>query len=175
MQQRFPNHDLTINTIYFEASAYFALEKYSQAREVLQKIIKLNKSAQLTEIATYQIAESYYFAKDLKTSIPLYDQYVKQYPDGKFVARALYMQGNCFVTLEQFDKAKDKFGQVIAKFPDFEEICVVKNYMAFSLNRIDKWKDAVQYYQQVIKNNSCNKKTVDFAKEQLEAIRASRM
>jgi tetratricopeptide (TPR) repeat protein len=140
MQKTFPEHNLTINTYYFKASALFALEKYSQARAVLEDIIKLNKSEQLSEIAYYQRGDSYYFSKEYKTAIGMYDEYIKKYPKGRFAARALNMQGNCYVSMEQWDKAKAKLQQVVNDYPAFEELCVTKNYLALSLNRLGEWK-----------------------------------
>lgn len=170
MQRSFPSNAMTINTMYFEASAYFALERFGQAREVLDRIITANKSDQLTEIAYYQKGDSYYFAKDYTAAIPRYDEYVAKYPKGKFVARALNMQGNACVSLQEFGKAKVKFQQVVNDYPTFEDICMTKNYLALSLDKLGDWKTAIKYYDQVIKGGQCSGKVVSFAKEQQELI-----
>ena len=170
MQKRFPDNDMTINTYYFQAASYFALERFAQARKVLEKVIELNKSEMLTEIAYYQLGDSYYFAKDYRSSIPKYEEYVRKYPKGKFAGRSVYMQGTAYVTMEQFDKAKAKLQQVVSNYPDFDEICVAKNYLAYSMNKLDQWKPAVELYNEVLRNKACGQAALTFAREQREAI-----
>lgn len=170
MQERFPDHKLTINTYYFESSALLAQSKYSAARKVLRKIAELDRSKQLTELAYYQIADSYYFGKNPKAAVSHYNEYIKKYPKGKYVARALYMQGNCYFTLKDFQRAKNKFAQVVANHPNFEEICQAKNSLAFALNELGDYRKALKYYDQVIKSGRCDREAVKTAKKRSQDI-----
>jgi TolA-binding protein len=181
MQNRFPENSFTINTLYYEANAYFSMGKYGKAREVFGKIIESDKSEQLTEIAYYQRADAYYFAaarvknesvrrNQFLAAIRGYNEYIKKYPGGKYKPRALYMQGNAYWTLEDFPKAKVNFEKVINNYPDFGEICSAKNFLAYSLNKLDQWKAALKIYNQVRRGGGCNAKTVKFANEQAELI-----
>lgn len=177
MQNRFPDHPLTINTFYFESAALLAMKQFARAREVMKKIIELNRSEQLSEIALYQLGDSYFFEQNLNGAIAAYGQYHSKYPSGKFAARALYMQGTCYISLPDpdFTRAKEKYSQVVTAHPDYDDICMARNYLAYCLNRLDDFNTALKYYNQVIGNGGCDKKSLDFAKEQREAIRASRL
>jgi tetratricopeptide (TPR) repeat protein len=182
MQKRYPDNPYTINTYYFEGTSYFSLKRYFKAREQYLEIIKQDKSPQLTEVAYYQKAESYYFAstspsisegqkaKYLKTAINEYSDYIKTYPKGQFTARAYYMQGNCYWSLEDWNNAQTKFRVVVERYPGFPDICNAKNFLAYSLNKTDRWKEAMAIYTEVKKTNACGTKEIDFAKEQYEMI-----
>jgi len=179
MQQKYPDNQYTVNTMYYEAMAYFASEDLTRASQTFQKIISLNKSEPLTEISYYQKGDCAYFRKggnqdtQMKAAIREYDEYLRKFPNGKYVPRALYMQGNAYVTLENFGEAKSKLERVVNKYPDFEEHCFAKNFYAFSLNKLEQWRAASKLYNEVIKNGKCNAKAVEFARQQLESIKTA--
>jgi TolA-binding protein len=118
----------------------------------------------------YQIGETYYFAKEFEKAISEYGNYAKKYPKGQFAARAVYMQANCYVTLQEWGEAKKKFLDIVNDYPNFDEMCVAKNYLAFSLRRLDDKKGARKYYEQVIKSGHCSGEPLKFAKEQREGL-----
>lgn len=177
VQKNYPNHPLTINTYYFESAALFALKRYQAARAVMQKIIELDRNEQLTEIATYQTADSWFFTKNYPMAVKKYDEYKGKYPAGKFVARATYMQATCYISISEPDyaKARQKFQEVVTKYPDFDEICNARNYLAYCMDRMGDWKPALTHYKQVIGSTSCSAKAREFAKEQYEAVKVKNM
>ena len=170
MQKYFADNPYTVNAIYFEANSYFALQNFSKAREAFQKIITLNRNEQLSEIAAYQKSECIYFAKQYPEAIREYADYLKKYPEGRYRPRALFMQGNSYWQLQEFGTAREKFAEVVAKYPQFEELCTAKNLLAFCLNKIGKWKEAVALYNEVRSKGSCAKTAITWANEQREAI-----
>jgi tetratricopeptide (TPR) repeat protein len=178
MQKAYPNNVYTVNTMYYEAMAYFASQELTNAERCFDKIINSGKSEQLTEIAYYQKGDCQYFKKggsqdaQMKSAIREYDAYLKKYPAGKYSARALYMEGNAYVTLENFSEAKQRLEKVVEKYPDFEEFCFAKNFYAFSLNKLEQWRAASKLYNEVIKGK-CNSKAVEFARQQLESIKTA--
>lgn len=174
MQKKYPDHQLTVNTYYFEATAYFQKKQYKSARNVFAQIIKSGKSKQLTEIAYYQTGDTYYFGKDYTAAVAAYGKYLKRYPKGQFAPRALYMQGICFVTEQKWKSAKAKLYTVVNKYPKFGDLCTAKNYLAYSLNKLDEWETALKYYKQV-KNGRCNKAAREMAEKEYEDIVTQRM
>jgi len=171
MQTRFPANQYTINTVYFEAASWSQKKNYERARKKFQEIIAANKSEQLTEIAVYQQGDCYFFEKSYKTAINEYNAYLKKYPQGKYAANAYFMQANCYWYLDDFKNAAERFGIVVAKFPEFPDICNAKNLLAYSMNKNGRWKDALSYYAQVLKNSSCPANTHDFANKESEKIK----
>lgn len=181
MQTRFPRNQYTINTMYYEATALFSLKRYGPARKKFDEIIERDESPQLSEIAQYQKADARYFAASgiededarnsgLKAAAREYAAYLEKYPDGNYAPRATYMQANAYWTVQDFETARVKFQQVVSKYPDFDEICNAKNLLAFSLNKLDKWQQAVKIYNEVRRGSSCDGKTKKFADEQAELI-----
>lgn len=193
MEERFPDNAYTVNTMYYKATAYFSTNRYGQARKVFERIIELGRSEQLTEIASYQKAECYYFmaAKTKNTgtrkrlfnsAIADYGAYLKKYPKGSYKPRALYMQGNAYWTLANaspeneevyFRKARDNFQRVVSEHPEFNEICNAKNLLAYSLNKLNDWRRALKIYNTVRRNKACGAKAIKFADEQAELITGS--
>ncbi|MBD3344253.1 MAG: tetratricopeptide repeat protein [Chitinivibrionales bacterium] len=171
MQKKFPDNDFTINTIYFEAAAWFAKKNYGKAREKFKEIIESGKSAQLAEIAMYQKADCLYFNKRYHAAVKEYNEYLKKHPKGKYSASALYMQGNAYWTLEDFGNAKNKFQAIVTQYPDFQDICNARNFLAYSLDRLGKWKSAIKLYSKSIGSGRCGGNAKKFAMEQREKIR----
>ena len=177
MQERFPDHPLTINTYYFESAALFALERYAAAREVMQKIVELDQNEQLTEIATYQIADSWFFTKNHVMAIQKYEEYRRRYPKGRFVARALYMQATCYISMSEpdYERARQRFQEVVGNHPGFDEMCNAKNYLAYCMDRTGDWRSALRYYREVMNDAACSARAREFAREQHEAVTVKNM
>ncbi len=172
MQQMFPDSAYTENTMYFEAAAYMALKNYADSRKAFQKLVASGKNPVLLEIAYLQKADCLFFGQKKAEAIREYDEYLKKYPEGKYNAQALFMQGNIYWADDNFALAAKKFGDVVTKYPTFADVCSAKNYYAFSLNKIDKWKDALKVYGDVIKGN-CGADPVKFAREHAESIKTA--
>ncbi|MBD3320893.1 MAG: tetratricopeptide repeat protein [Chitinivibrionales bacterium] len=171
MQEQFPDNDYTINTVYFEAAAWFAKKDYTKARKKFLQIIGSGKSEQLSEIAYYQKADCLYFSKQYGAAIQEYNEYMEKYPEGKYAASALYMQGNAYWTLEDFRNAKNKFQKIVTDYPGFGDICNTKNFLAYCLDRLGKWKSAIKLYNESINSGQCGGSAKKFAMEQREKIR----
>lgn len=177
MQKQFPDHPLTINTYYFEATAYFQQKKFANARKVFQRIIDLKRSEQLSEVAYYQIGDSYYFGQQFGPAVTAYANYIKNYPKGQYVARAIYMQGICYVSDQNWDGAVAKLSKVVRDYPKFSDMCTAKNYLALSLDKRDKPGDsdlAYKYYGQVL-NGGCDAKAKEMARKGREDIKIRKM
>jgi len=171
MQKKYPDHPLTINTYYFESTALFQLKRYKSARNVMYKIIELDRNPQLTEIAYYQLGDSYYFGKQLNAAIQKYSEYVKKYPKGTFTARAVYMRATCYLSQQppNYEKARDGYYKVVTQYPNYDDICMAKYYLAICYDRLDQGKSALKYLNQVIKGG-CNKKARELAKKKRDDI-----
>ncbi|MBD3420775.1 MAG: tetratricopeptide repeat protein [Chitinivibrionales bacterium] len=186
MQKRFPENTYTINTIYFEGSAWFAKKNYGKALEKFDQVIEKNQSEQLTEIAYYQKGDCYYFRasglngnreaqnKIFERAIRHYDTYLKKYPSGKYRANALFMQGNCYWTLQKPKESRYCFQTIVTKYPNFPDMCSTKYYLGASLKELRKDNQALVYFKQVINSGKCSKKLREQADKQREALIARR-
>lgn len=77
----------------------------------------------MTEQQLYERAlDSLLQEENYQRSIAEFDQYLSQYPDGRFVTNAYYWQGQAYVNLSQFDQARNAFETIVNNYPDGRKI-----------------------------------------------------
>lgn len=77
----------------------------------------------MTEQQLYERAlDSLLQEEAYQRSIAEFDQYLAQYPDGRFVTNAYYWQGQAYVNLSQFDQARTVFETIVNNYPDGRKI-----------------------------------------------------
>lgn len=77
----------------------------------------------MTEQQLYELAlDSLLQREEYQRSIQQFDQYLAQYPDGRFVTNAYYWKGQAFVNLSMFTEARDNFEVIITQYPDGRKI-----------------------------------------------------
>ncbi len=77
----------------------------------------------MTEQQLYERAlDSLLQEEAYQRSIAEFDQYISQYPDGRFVTNAYYWQGQAHVNLSQFDQARSAFETIVNNYPDGRKI-----------------------------------------------------
>jgi len=77
----------------------------------------------LTEQQLYELAlDSLLQQSAYQQSISQFDQYLAQYPNGRFVTNAYYWQGQAYVNLSMFNEARTAFETIINDYPDGRKI-----------------------------------------------------
>lgn len=77
----------------------------------------------LTEQQLYELAlDSLLQQSAYQQSISQFDQYLAQYPSGRFVTNAYYWQGQAYVNLSMFNEARTAFETIINDYPDGRKI-----------------------------------------------------
>lgn len=77
----------------------------------------------MTEQQLYEVAlDSLLQQQQYQTSIDQFQQYLAQYPDGRFVTNAYYWQGQAYVNLSMFNEARQVFEIILTQYPDGRKI-----------------------------------------------------
>lgn len=77
----------------------------------------------LTEQQLYELAlDSLLQQEAYQRSVQEFDQYLAQYPDGRFVTNAYYWKGQAYVNLSMFDEARVAFETILDQYPDGRKI-----------------------------------------------------
>lgn len=77
----------------------------------------------LTEQQLYELAlDSLLQEAAYQRSVQEFDQYLAQYPDGRFVTNAYYWQGQAYVNLSMFEEARAAFETILQQYPDGRKI-----------------------------------------------------
>lgn len=77
----------------------------------------------MTEQQLYEVAlDSLLQQQQYQTSIDQFQQYLGQYPNGRFVTNAYYWQGQAYVNLSMFNEARQVFETILTEYPDGRKI-----------------------------------------------------
>ncbi|MBU2098910.1 MAG: tol-pal system protein YbgF [Gammaproteobacteria bacterium] len=77
----------------------------------------------MTEQQLYEVAlDSLLQQQQYQASIDQFQQYLAQYPDGRFVTNAYYWQGQAYVNLSMFNEARQVFEIILNQYPDGRKI-----------------------------------------------------
>lgn len=77
----------------------------------------------MTEQQLYEVAlDTLLQQQQYELSIQQFNQYLAQYPNGRFVTNAYYWQGQAYVNLSMFDEARQAFEVIITQYPDGRKI-----------------------------------------------------
>lgn len=77
----------------------------------------------LTEQQLYELAlDSLLQEGEYQRSVQEFEQYLAEYPDGRFVTNAYYWQGQAYVNLAMFNEARDAFETILQQYPDGRKI-----------------------------------------------------
>jgi tol-pal system protein YbgF len=77
----------------------------------------------MTEQQLYEVAlDSLLQQQQYQSSIEQFQQYLAQYPNGRFVTNAYYWQGQAYVNLSMFTDAQRVFEIILTQYPDGRKI-----------------------------------------------------
>ena len=92
--------------------------------------------------------------------------FMKQHPKSDLVANALFQIANINWGREKDGRAKRIYTEILNKYPNFQAVCWVRNYLAFCYDKERSWRKAKKIYNEV-RSMKCDKEARTFAKEQI--------
>jgi TolA-binding protein len=90
----------------------------------------------MADQAQFYIGECNYSDGKYQEAVAAYNQVITTYPRGQSVAPAYYKRGLAFERMQQLDRARESFQQVIKNFPDSDAARLAKQ----NLDRLNKGK-----------------------------------
>lgn len=77
----------------------------------------------LTEQQQYQLAlDSLLQEEQYQRAVTEFDQYLTQYPNGRFVTNAYYWKGQAYVNLAMMEEARLAFETIVTQYPDGRKV-----------------------------------------------------
>ncbi len=77
----------------------------------------------LTEQQQYQLAlDSLLQEEQYQRAVTEFDQYLTQYPNGRFVTNAYYWKGQAYVNLAMMEEARVAFETIVTQYPDGRKV-----------------------------------------------------
>jgi len=126
---------------YMQAVADLVMLNYDMALEAFQKVLDDFPSSHQQEGATYWHAATLMFLQEYEEALPELEAYIKSYPEGGWLAPALFQSGTCLFGMEQYTNAFNRFTVVIDTHPNakvFPDACNLRGDIYGSWGQLDE-------------------------------------
>ena len=131
-----------METIYTEMGNTSDFFDYVRNRNV-------NISTSRQDSVSYKAAENKYLRGDCETAIKGFDAYIKQFPQGQFIAQAHFYKAECEYGMNNFTDALADYGVIINAYKtDFNETALRKSASILYNNK--EYAKALNYYRQLL-------------------------
>lgn len=119
-----------VKDIYMDAYKIFKENKFTDAREKFEALLKDYPENEYSDNARLWIGESYYKEKNYAEAILAYDELLKKNPESNKVPGAYLKQGLAFYELKEEELGKITLEILIEKFPDSEQAKIAKKKLS---------------------------------------------
>lgn len=109
----------------------------------------MNISADKQDSISYKAAENKYMRGDCEAAIKAYNDYLKQFPNGLFAAKALYCKGDCEYATGNYDNALASFEKLVGNYnTEYNETAYRKS--ASILYSKKEYARALNYFNKLV-------------------------
>ncbi|MHB8481245.1 MAG: tetratricopeptide repeat protein [Nitrospiria bacterium] len=155
-----------VESHYLSAKSYFEERNYDQAEIEFKETMRWAgrpdyhdpKGEKLKTLNTFLASIQFKKAETLKNSLKwkeaatgFYRVY-EEFPDSEIAPVSLMNSGSAFLEVKDFDSAEKAFLAVTRQYPRSSFLTEAKTSLAVLFERENKWKEAGQEYQSLIKN-----------------------
>ena len=119
----------------------------------------MNISADRQDSITFKAAETKYNRGDCEASIAACQDYIRQFPNGSFVAKAHFYKGECEYGMRRYDEALSDYEAIIKKYKT--EYNVTALHKAASILYNDKkYSKALTYFNKLMENTTAEEEII---------------
>ena len=119
----------------------------------------MNISADRQDSITFKAAETKYNRGDCEASIAACQDYIRQFPNGSFVAKAHFYKGECEYGMRRYDEALNDYEAIIKKYKT--EYNVTALHKAASILYNDKkYAKALTYFNKLMENTTAEEEII---------------
>lgn len=123
------------------------LNSPSSPSSINNKISNSTTSVELQDANAYQVAFSQLVNHKLDKSKQSFQNYINQYPNGRYVADAHYWLGEIYLTSNDYKNANSEFKTVLSKYPKSAKVSDAKLKIAIihaNTGKLDQAKNELQ-------------------------------
>ena len=165
LYRRYPKSDLAPAAMYNEAWCYYELQKPEQMIETFKTLAQKFPNSEYAPHGLYTIGDYYYNIKDYQNAAIFYSELKKRFPNYEKIREVdelLYdlSQINSYLEYEKamkyfdernYEKAIEELMKVLNKYPDANVSVGCRVNIAASYEMLDKKKEAIKWYDEVIR------------------------
>lgn len=119
----------------------------------------MNVSADRQDSISYKAADNKYMRGDCEAAVRAFNDYLRQFPNGLFAAKALYCKGDCEYASGDFDNALQSFERLVSQYnTEFNETAYRK--AASILYGKKEYAKAYNYFSKLIEYSSSEANTI---------------
>lgn len=123
------------------------------------KTKNMNISADKQDSISFKAAENKYMRGDCESSIKGFNDYLKQFPNGLFAAKALYCKGDCEYATGDYDNALNSFEKLVNNYStEYNETAYRK--AASILYSKKEYARSLNYFNKLVEYASSDNNTV---------------
>ncbi len=141
--------------LFWLAESYLKLGQGHLARGYYELVIKDFPSSPFVPQAYYSLAWVYFDQKNFTQARLIFGQLIKLFPDHQFSEDAMLKMAECDFNNMHFEAAVQSFESYALKYPKNNNTCMVNVSIAESLYYLERFNDALGYYQHV-RDGSCD-------------------
>ncbi len=120
MLEEYPGHDLTDDTLFMMAKAYYRIQSYRMSISRLDLLFTNFPSNKFMEEALYIQAANHLLIGDMRGANTYLVQLQQQFPDSRFQADALKVGGDNAYASEDWDQARGSYEQYLEAYSEDE-------------------------------------------------------
>jgi len=128
----------------------FDAERWNDALDALGRALALNLDDVTREKAEYLRAEALFQSGKRAEATEAMKRYVERYASGRFVDEALFKQGLMAFEDKHYDRAADKFGQLIGQYPNAPKKALAEFYLGEIEFFGSRYAFALQHYHNAL-------------------------
>ncbi len=137
--------------IYLRADYEYGHQRYTQARDGFQEVVKKFADSKLALHAKMRLGDIFFFQeKDIKSATQEYEEVVEKWGVDELTSRAVYQLGDCYREQKEWAKAIEFYGQYIMDTGTKFRVDFAKYYMALCHEYLGHWDEAEAAYQGVL-------------------------
>jgi len=163
--RRYPKSELAPAAMYNEAWCYYELQKPESMIETFKLLAQRFPNSEYAPHGLYTIGDYFYNIKDYQNAATYYSELKMKYPNYEKISEVnelLYdlSQINSYLEYEKamkyfddrnYEKAIEELMKVLKKYPDASVAVGCRVNMGAAYERLGKNKEAIKWYEEVIK------------------------
>ncbi len=163
--RRYPKSDLAAAAMYNEGWCYYELQKPESMIETFKTLAQRYPNSEYAPHGLFTIGDYYYNIKDYQNAAVYYSELKKRFPNYEKIQEVdelLYdlSQINSYLEYEKamkyfdernYEKAIEELMKVLKKYPDASVAVGCRVNIAASYEMLNKKREAIQWYNEVIK------------------------
>jgi tetratricopeptide (TPR) repeat protein len=150
---KYPTGPQADRAALLKAEFLFSKEKYKEAAEAYQRVVKSNLSAEIKAEGIYRQAWCYWELKDMTQAVLKFNQFIGNYPKHPLVVKALAQRALAYTQNKQYELALGDFDRIVRQFPDAaaeREIALQKKGLI--QRQLGKNEDMIVTFQLLLKD-----------------------